>query len=74
MAKRGRPKSTTRPTYAEMGLRGTIQERELIDRAVPIEAARLGLSPSRNSFCIRAALAAAKRELGIVDGSNGTEA
>lgn len=64
MATKGRPKGKS-PSYVELGLRSTLHECELIQRATEAEAARLHVILSRNNFCLRAALAAAKRELGI---------
>jgi len=66
MKKVGRPRSTQ--TYVELGLQATPEERDLIDKGVTAEAERLGLRPkSRNNFCLRAALAAAKKELRITE-------
>lgn len=67
MARRGRPTIANKPTYVELGLRVTTADRKLIDEAVPLEAARLGVAASRNSFCLRAALVAARKELGMND-------
>jgi hypothetical protein len=72
MATKGRPKGKN-PSYVEMGLRGTAQECELIQRGTVAEAARLHVVVSRNNFCLRAALAAAKRELGISDMDESSE-
>lgn len=71
MATKGRPKGKG-PKYVELGLRATDQECKLIQDATESEAKRLHVVASRNNFCLRAALAAAKRELGIVDDSNGS--
>lgn len=71
MATKGRPKGKS-PSYVEMGLRATPEECGLIQRATEAEAARLHVVASRNNFCLRASLAAAKRELGIVDEPNGS--
>lgn len=66
MAKAGRPKGKI-PSYAELGLRATVSEAELIQQATEKDAARRNVPISRNNFCLRAAIAAAKKELGIVD-------
>jgi hypothetical protein len=66
MAKAGRPKGKS-PSYVELGLRATIPEFELIQQATEKNAARRHVVVSRNNFCLRAAVAAAKKELGIVD-------
>lgn len=68
MPKAGRPKRVG-PEYIELGLRATKPEYDLIQEATKKNAARLHVIPSRNNFCLRAALAAAKKELGIVDES-----
>jgi uncharacterized protein (DUF1778 family) len=65
MVKLGRPKS--HKTFVELGLRATTEERTLLDKATVVEAKRLGITGSRNNFCMRAAIAAAKKELRIVD-------
>lgn len=62
MTTKGRPKGRT-SDYVEMGLRGTRDECELIQRGAELEAARLNLVASRNNFCLRAALSAARREI-----------
>lgn len=59
-AKVGRPR--VGKTYVGLGIRATPEERDLIDEAAGIEAERLGLTRSRNNFCLRAILAAAKKE------------
>jgi uncharacterized protein (DUF1778 family) len=62
MKKVGRPRGTK--TYVELGLQATPEERDLIDKGATAEAQRLGWrTKSRNNFCLRAALAAAKKEL-----------
>lgn len=66
MAKAGRPKGKS-PAYVELGLRATVSELDLIQRATEQNAARRHVVVSRNNFCLRAAIAAAKKELGIVD-------
>lgn len=66
MAKVGRPKGKS-PTYVDLGLRATIPEYELIQKAAEKNAARLHIVVSRNNFCLRAVVAAAKKELGIPD-------
>lgn len=63
MNKPGRPKKK-RPTFVECGLRCTTDEKAILDEATEVEATRLGLTGSRNSFCLRAALAVARKELG----------
>lgn len=68
MAKRGRPPG--KPPYVELGLRATVPEFELIQRGFEHQNDRLHLNSSRNSFCLRAALMAAKRELGIEEESS----
>lgn len=66
MAKVGRPKGKS-PSYVELGLRAIRSEYELIQQATEKNAARRHVVASRNNFCLRAAVAAAKKELGIVD-------
>ena len=66
MKKVGRPKGKS-PSYVELGLRATVDEADLIQRASEKNAARRHVIVSRNSFCLRAAIAAAKKELGVVD-------
>ncbi len=61
MRKVGRPKLDK--VYVELGLRATPEDRDMLDRGTAAEAARLGITESRNSFCLRAALAVAKKEL-----------
>jgi hypothetical protein len=70
MAKAGRPKGKS-PSYVELGLRATKAEFDLIQQATEKNAERRHVIVSRNNFCLRAAIAAAKKELGIVD--NGME-
>lgn len=64
----GRPRVDK--TYVELGLRATIEERSLIDRAIEAETKRIGFSGSRNSYCLRAAVAAAKKELSLAEGGS----
>lgn len=66
MNKPGRPKGKN-PAFVEMGLRGTPAEMDLIQRAVVKNAARRHVAPSRNNYCLRAAITAAKKELGMTD-------
>lgn len=64
MALKGRPKGKT-PDYVELGLRVTKEDYRLIQRGTELEAKRLRILVSRNNFCLRAALAAAQKELDI---------
>jgi len=64
MAKAGRPKRVG-PEYIELGLRATKSEYDLIQAATARNALRRHVIPSRNNFCLRAALVAAKKEFGI---------
>jgi hypothetical protein len=66
MAKAGRPKGKS-PSYVELGLRATKAEYDLIQQATEKNAERRHVIASRNNFCLRAAVAAAKRELGMID-------
>lgn len=66
MATVGRPRKNS-PAWVHLGLRVNKDEAGLIARAVAHEAERLHLMPSQNSFCLRASVAAAKKELGIED-------
>jgi hypothetical protein len=66
MAKAGRPKGKS-PSYLELGLRATKAEYDIIQEATEKNAARRNVPVSRNNFCLRAAIAAAKKELGLVD-------
>jgi len=66
MAKAGRPKGKS-PSYVELGLRATKAEYDLIQQATEKNAERRHVIASRNNFCLRAAIAAAKKELGLVD-------
>jgi uncharacterized protein (DUF1778 family) len=61
MKKVGRPKLDK--VYVEIGLRVTPEERAILKRGAVAEAARLGITASRNGFCLRASMAAAKKEL-----------
>jgi uncharacterized protein (DUF1778 family) len=69
-AKVGRPR--TAKSYVPLGIRATIEERDFIDEAKDLEAKRLGLVPSRNNFCLRAILAAAKEEKDRTDNVSST--
>lgn len=66
MAKAGRPKGKS-PSYLELGLRATKAQYDIIQEATEKDAERRNVPISRNNFCLRAAIAAAKKELGIVN-------
>jgi hypothetical protein len=63
IVKRGRPKKNI--IWVGLGLRAHREEADLIDRAVALQAKRLCMVPSRNDFCLRASMAAAKKELSM---------
>jgi uncharacterized protein (DUF1778 family) len=65
-SKAGRPKGKSQ-SYVELGLRVTKAEYDLIQQATEKNAERRHVIASRNNFCLRAAVAAAKKELGLVD-------
>jgi len=71
-SKPGRPKRQT-AHYVELGLRATPVEYDLIQSATEKNAARRHVIASRNNFCLRAAVAAAKKELGLVDEDASTD-
>jgi uncharacterized protein (DUF1778 family) len=54
------------PGYTQFNLRLPMSDADLIQDAAEAEAARMSipLSRARNGFCLRAMLAAAKKELG----------
>lgn len=63
MATKGRPARGQLRETIEMGLRGTREEAEIIQRGAELEAARMRIPLSRNNFCLRASLAQAKIEI-----------
>lgn len=62
----GRPKGK-KNAFVELGLRATVPEFDLIQKATEKNAERLHIPVSRNNYCLRAAIAAAKQELGLED-------
>lgn len=58
-------RATKNPAKTKMDLIVTHGAAELIQSAVEHEAERLQITPSRNNFIARAALAAAKKELAL---------
>jgi uncharacterized protein (DUF1778 family) len=64
-AKRGRPKKNI--IWAHLGLRVNMEEAALIAQATQHEAARLHLAVSKNNFCLRACVEAAKKELALAE-------
>ncbi len=54
------------PAFTELGLRVSVEDADLIQAAVESEASRLRFAiTSRNNFCVRAVVAAAKKELDL---------
>lgn len=62
-AKRKWSPSKRYPLYTQVDFRVLIEDADLIQDAVEAEADRLSIPISRNTFCVRAVVAAAKKEL-----------
>lgn len=60
--KQWRP-SRSNPAYTDFVIRVLMDEADLIQTATEAEAERLSTPSSRNNYCVRAIVAAAKKEL-----------
>ena len=58
--------SRLNPDYTDLSLRVLMTQADLIQSATEAEAKRLNIPVSRNSFCLRAAVAAAEAELALI--------